>query len=131
LAALLLSVVVLSGASRAGARFFHCRMMDTLTAAPCCLHAAERPTQPDGPVLGSPALACCEPGSLPPMPRASAVRAPEPPLAPLVAMVPAVDARAGVVAASMSRRPGFVHARAAPQPPSAAERCARLSVFLV
>jgi hypothetical protein len=132
LAALLLSVVVLSGVARAGTRFFHCRVMDTITAAPCCSHAADHEGKgSEGPALGSPALACCEPGLLPAMPTASAAHAPEQLQAPLVPMVSLADPLDRMVVASTHRPPGYRHARTAPKAASAAELCARLSVFLV
>ncbi len=69
LGALMLSLALITGALRAGSRYFYCDAMGVLLADPC-MTAASHDEGPNSPAeeLNPQDVDCCKVGSLPPMP---------------------------------------------------------------
>ena len=74
--ALLLSLVVVSGALRSGSSFVYCEMMHSFQHEPCCAHDRAGASPEDAAVDAS-HLDCCTTGTFPFIPSAELVKAPE------------------------------------------------------
>ena len=129
--ALLLALVVVSGALRSGASFVYCEMMQSFLPEPCCaLHDHAGAASGDQAELGVSHIECCTPGTLPVVPSAEIVRLPATPHAPLLAVVPVIR-HVDVLAVSGEEPCAESFRRAEPiGPPSHSESRARLMVFL-
>jgi hypothetical protein len=127
--ALLLALVLVVGALRAGSTYFYCPLMGAVASRPCCEQTHQHA---DGPELAQAKVpSCCEEQTLPRLPASSPLAsqpcvgaAPE-----LTALVlPAVASTAPEATAPPPSR--FLH-RGCTSPPLASQACTERMVFLI
>jgi hypothetical protein len=130
LAGLVLPVVLISGAARAGGRYFYCEAMGMLQWDPCAERSGSRPADDPVDTVAPHHMDCCQVGMLPSLPEGSTVATPSVPPPPLTAVVPVRELR--MAHSARLAGPSAVAAleRSRPPPHSAAERRTALMVFL-
>ena len=134
-AAGVVTIVVLVGLLRGGARYFYCPMMHAVIDAPCCPGDGQAGLESldqrhDGETAELRARDCCEEHVLAKLPKAAAGAAPLSLHAPLLALVPPEGPRLNRLhLRSMVWASHFEHDNRA-GPPSAARHRAELMVFL-
>jgi hypothetical protein len=130
-AGIVLSFAVVSGAARAGGRYFYCDAMGMLQWDPCAQGASHRDGDDPADRVAPHHVDCCEVGTLPSFPDGSGVATPTVSPPPLTAVVPAAALAGGHaprLVLSRSAMTALEHWRGPPRSP--AERRAELMVFL-
>ncbi len=143
LGAITLAVALVCGALRSGASLFFCAGMGSLAERPCCAAAHDDPADDAQAAAAAPASgaaaaaaaeddACCARLALAKVPGATP-RAPTPRAdAPLTAVIPTTTARLAVRASAPPASPRTTaRLLAGSPPPTARERCAVHSVFVI